>query len=104
MPFTPLGVRTLEGFRKQYGPDGEAKFRQAMEKGLIDRGKMERPHKTVAPPKSAAKAPMTIEATNNEPTSGPGSRSAPKPQATVPAPANSQARAAPGSFQSRGTT
>ena len=98
MPFTPLGVRTLEGFRKQYGEEGELKFRQAMDKGLIERSKMERAHKTVQPPKSAAKLPHTVEATNNE-------RARARPQVTAPPAASSppagQPRGAPGTYQAR---
>jgi hypothetical protein len=39
---TPLGKRTLAGFVSKYGAkQGPAKFRDALDKGLIDRGKME---------------------------------------------------------------
>lgn len=99
MPFTPLGVRTLDGFRKQYGEEGEHKFRQAMDKGLIDRAKMERAHKTQEPPKSAGKLPHTVEATNNERTAAPRS---PRVTVSVSTEAPAPARAAPGTFQARG--
>lgn len=38
---TPLGQRTKAGFIKKFGKQGAAKFSAAMDKGLIDRGKME---------------------------------------------------------------
>jgi hypothetical protein len=39
---TPLGTRTRAGFIKKYGAkEGAKKFTEAMDKGLIDRSKME---------------------------------------------------------------
>jgi hypothetical protein len=38
---TPLGRRTLAGFKKRYGEeDGETKFEAALKAGTIDRKKM----------------------------------------------------------------
>jgi hypothetical protein len=38
---TPLGQRTLAGFKKRYGEEeGETRFNRAMENGAIDRKKM----------------------------------------------------------------
>lgn len=55
---TPLGVRTLAGFEKQFGPDGPAKFRNAIDKGLIDGAKMESAQDAApAPAKSGPKPP-----------------------------------------------
>lgn len=98
MPFTTLGIRTLQGFRKQYGEEGESKFRQAMAKGLIDGSKMERAHKTADAPKSSSSLRHTVEATNNE-----GRRPPSKPQVTAPpaTPAPGPPRGAPGTFQAR---
>lgn len=41
MGLTPLGMRTLAGFNTKYGADGERKFREAIDKGLIDSSKMD---------------------------------------------------------------
>lgn len=38
---TPLGARTLAGFKKRYGEEeGETRFERAIENGTLDRKKM----------------------------------------------------------------
>ncbi len=99
MPLTKLGAKTRDGFRQQYGDDGDIKFRQAMQRGLIDAAKMTAPHKTQKAIASKANARTPIEATNNQ---GVRRSAPPRPQVVVPAPPNpasSQPRAAPGTFR-----
>jgi hypothetical protein len=40
MALTALGKRTLAGFRKRFGKDGDDKFDKALERGTIDASKM----------------------------------------------------------------
>lgn len=82
---TPLGTRVLEGFKKQWGKQGEAKFNKAMTDGVIDRTKMQ-----TDPLHGGPDQGQLIEHT---------SESAPRAE---PAPApHGLARTATGAFQNR---
>lgn len=112
---TPLGERTKKGFEDKYGKaQGDKKFAEAMDKGLIDRGKMENvgladarktPPAEGSPAEEAAESPD--DELNEDEMSEPVMAATPvnpsggsQPRAKR-APAVMPARGAPGKFQKR---
>lgn len=92
MSLTPLGVRTLEGFKKRYGDQGEAKFNDAIARGLIDGSKMETPDGDEGSPPDTTSGVQTSEGVpKKQEATKPGTRKVP----------TGLARSSSGSFQSR---
>lgn len=85
MRLTPVGERTLEGFRKVYGDKAEAKFADAIKSGILDQTTMH------ADPLFGGSDQGTV--TTREP--APAEKTEPTP---VP---NGMARTAGGQFQVR---